>query len=354
MIKMKSQGRMKAAVLAGPRKIEVREALLPSLQRETDVLIRVAATGICGSDIHYFCEGKIGDQVVEYPFVAGHECAGIVEQVGRRVTRLKSGDRVVIDPAVVCGTCDQCLSGRPNTCRNLLFLGAPGELQGSLSEFVVIPEGNCHRLAGSVSWAEAVLVEPLSIGIYSLKLMGDTGDDKIAVLGSGPIGLSVLLAAQASGVRVTYATDKIEARLKAARTAGAGWSANPERTDIVAEIREREPGLLDAVFECCGDQAALDQAVDLLKPGGKLMILGIPPSNRVSFDIHRLRRREIGVINVRRQRHCFPDAVRLIEKKRVDVRFMATHEFSLEQAARAFELAAGYGDGVIKAVIRTG
>jgi L-iditol 2-dehydrogenase len=350
---MKSRGRMKAAVLAGPRKIEVREVPLPSLHRETDVLIRVAATGICGSDIHYFSEGKIGDQVVEYPFVAGHECAGIVERVGRRVARLKPGDRVVIDPAVVCGTCDQCLSGRPNTCRNLLFLGAPGELQGGLSEFIVMPQANCHPLAGSISWAEGVLVEPLSIGIYSLKLMEDGRENRVAVLGSGPIGLSVLLAAAASGVRTAYATDKIEARVNAARTAGAGWSGNPERTDIVAEIREREPGLLDAVFECCGDQAALDQAVALLKPGGRLMILGIPRSDRVSFDIHRLRRREISVVNVRRQRHCFPEAIRLIEQKRADVRFMATHEFSLEDAAKGFDLAAGYADGVIKTVIRT-
>jgi threonine dehydrogenase-like Zn-dependent dehydrogenase len=200
--------------------------------------------------------------------------------------------------------------------------------------------------------AEGALVEPLSIGVYSLKLFGDAPPEKIAILGSGPIGLSVLLVARVYGIRTIYTTDKIEERVKAARKAGATWSGNPEKSDIVAEIRAREPGLLDAVFECCGDQAALDQAVNLLRPGGKLMILGIPVPDRISFDIHRLRRKEISLINVRRQRRCVSETIDLIKDRKVDVRFMATHEFSLEETAQAFELVAGYSDGVIKAIIR--
>jgi len=284
--------------------------------------------------------------------MVGHECAGIVEKVGRAVTRLKPGDRVAVDPAVVCGACDQCLAGRPNTCRNLLFLGTPGQSSGCMCEYIVMPEQNCHPLGEDMSLAEGVLVEPLSIGVYSLKLFGDAPPEKIAILGSGPIGLSVLLTAKAYGIRTIYTTDKIEARVKAAHKAGAAWSGNPEKSDIIAEIMAREPGLLDAVFECCGDQTALDQAVNLLKPGGRLTILGIPVPDRVSFDIHRLRRKEISLINVRRQRHCFPDAIQLIEDKKVDVRFMATHEFSLKETAKAFELVAGYHNGVIKAIIR--
>jgi L-iditol 2-dehydrogenase len=344
--------KMKAAVLAGRRRIEIREIPGPLLQKETEVLVRVRATGVCGSDVHYYSEGRIGDQVVEYPFVAGHECAGVVEKTGGAVTRLKPGDRVAVDPAVVCGVCDQCLSGRPNTCRHLLFLGTPGQLAGCLSEFIVMPEENCHLLGEELTWAEGVLVEPLSIGIYSLKLSGEVLPENVVILGSGPIGLSVLLAARASGVRRVYMTDKIEARVRAARLAGSDWSGNPERSDVVAEIRAQEPGQVDVVFECCGDQAALDQAVDLLKPGGRLLIVGIPVSDRVSFAVHKIRRKEISLLNVRRQRGCFPEAIRLIKEKKANPRFMATHEFALAETATAFELAAGYHDGVIKAVIR--
>lgn len=345
---------MKAAVLAGRSRIEIRDIPDPLLQKETDVLIRVGAIGVCGSDVHYYSEGRIGDQIVEYPFVVGHECAGVAEKIGGAVTRLKPGDRVAVDPAVVCGACDQCLSGRPNTCRNLLFLGTPGQLAGCLSEFIVMPEENCHPLGDELSLAEGVLIEPLSIGIYSLKLSGDLLPEKVAILGSGPIGLSVFLGAKASGVRTIYMTDKIEERVRAARLAGADWSGNPERSDVVAEIQAREPGQVDVVFECCGDQAALDQAVDLLKPGGRLLIVGIPGSDRVSFDVHKIRRKEISLVNVRRQRGCFPEAIRLIKEKKVLPRFMATHEFTLAETARAFELAAGYRDGVIKAIIRNG
>jgi len=343
---------MNAAVLTGRRRIEVREVREPLLTNETDVLIRVEATGICGSDVHYYSEGRIGDQVVEYPFVVGHECAGVVLEVGRAVTRLKPDDRVAIDPAVVCGLCDQCLAGRPNTCRNLRYLGTPGQMPGCLSDVIPMPEQNCHLLSEGMSMNEGALVEPLSIGVYSLKLLAGCLPGKMAILGSGPIGLAVLLAAKAAGVRTVYITDKIEERVQAARTAGADWSGNPERSDIVARIRASEPGLLDAVFECCGDQTALDQAVDLLKPGGTLLIVGIPVSDRVSFDIHKLRRKEISILNVRRQSHCFPEAIQLIKNQKANVRFMSTHEFSLADAAKAFELVSGYRDGVIKAIIR--
>jgi L-iditol 2-dehydrogenase len=345
---------MKAALLTATKKVEVREVPDPLLEKEADVLIRVGAAGVCGSDVHYYTEGRIGDQIVEYPFTVGHECAGVVEEAGRAVTRLKPGDKIAVDPAVVCGLCDQCLAGRPNTCRNLLFLGTPDQLSGCMCDFIVMPDQNCHLLGDGMTMEEGVLVEPLSTGVYSLKLLAGVRLERIAILGSGPIGLSVLLAARAAGVRTIYMTDKIEARVQAARKAGADWSGNPDKSDVVAEILTVEAGLLDAVFECCGDQAALDQAVDLLKPGGKLMVIGIPIFDRVSFDAHRLRRKEISLLNVRRQKFCFPEAIQLIKEGRADVHFMATHEFPLKDTAKAFELAAGYRDSVIKALVRPG
>lgn len=342
---------MKAAFLTGIRKIAIREVAEPELSHDSDVLVRVGAVGVCGSDIHYYTEGGIGDQIVRYPFVIGHECAGIVERVGPSVRRLKPGDRIAIDPAIVCGACDQCLAGRPNTCRRLLYLGTPGQLPGALCECIVMPEGNCFCLPSEMSLEEGVLVEPLSIAVHGLKLAGEPVPGTIAVLGVGPIGLSVLLAARAAGAGAVYVTDKIDDRVGIARKAGASWAGNPDREDIGARITGLAPGGVDAVFECCGDQSALSQAVDLLRPGGRLFIIGIPTGDRISFDVHILRRKELSLHNVRRQRFCVREAIDLIRNKQVDMRFMATHRFALGEARQAFELAAGYQDGVIRAII---
>jgi L-iditol 2-dehydrogenase len=342
---------MKAALLTGIRQVEIREIPEPELSRDSDVLVRVVAAGVCGSDVHYYAEGRIGDQVVSYPFVVGHECAGTVEKAGPSVRRLKPGDRVAVDPAVVCGACDQCLAGRPNTCRRLLYLGTPGQLSGVFCERLVMPEDNCHRLPPGVSLEEGALVEPLSIAVHGLRLAGEPAPETIAILGAGPIGLSVLLAARAFGVGAVYVTDRIDDRVDVARQAGASWAGNPDREDVVARITGFAPRGLDAVFECCGDQSALSQAVDLLRPGGRLLIIGIPSGDRVSFDAHTLRRKELSIHHVRRQRFRVREAIDLIKNGQADVRFMATHRFALEETRRAFDLAAGYHDGVLRAII---
>ena len=343
---------MKAVVLAGIGKVEVRDVPMPRPVRDDEVLVKMGAVGICGSDIHYYRDGRIGDQVVVHPAVIGHEGAGVIESLGPAAGGLKPGDRVAIDPAVVCGRCDQCLDYRPNTCRDLLFLGTPGQLPGCLSEYLVMPARNCLPLPESMSLEDGVLVEPLSIALHSFKILGGRAPEKTGILGSGPIGLSVLLAARALAPGPVYMTDKIDGRVEAARRAGASWAGNPDRDDVVAEIASREPRLLDAVFECTGDPAALDQAVDLLAPGGRLVIVGIPAAPRLSIDIHALRRKEITVFNVRRQRYCFSEAVDFIAGGAADPRFMLTHRFDIDQAPAAFDLTAGYRDGVIKTIVR--
>jgi threonine dehydrogenase-like Zn-dependent dehydrogenase len=176
----------------------------------------------------------------------------------------------------------------------------------------------------------------------------------MAILGAGPIGLSVLLAAMAQKAGRIYVTDKIEARMAAALRVGADWTGNPAKQDVVGEIAAKEPLLLDAVFECCGQQEALDQAINLLKPSGKLMLVGIPEVDRVSFAIDTMRRRELCIQNVRRQNECMQPALDLIEKSKIDVDFMVTHRFSLDRTQEAFELVAGYQDGVVKAMINVG
>jgi L-iditol 2-dehydrogenase len=261
---------------------------------------------------------------------------------------VKPGDRVVVDPMIACLQCDQCASEKYNRCRNQLFLGCPDQMEGCLCEYIVMPEENCFKIGDSMSLIQAALVEPLSIGIYAMQLLRKKHSPAIGILGSGPIGLSVLLAAKHAGIATIYATDKINKRLQTAKQVGATWVGNPEKADVIKTIG---PNSLDAVFECCGDQDALDQAIELLQPGGKLLIVGIPASNRVAFDIHQLRRKEISIQNVRRQNQCIQIAIDLIEQQLLDVDFMATHFFNLEQAQEAFDLVAGYKNGVIKAMI---
>jgi len=343
---------MKAAALTGMRKIEVREVPEPRIKNDSDVLLHVRAVGLCGSDIQYYSTGRIGKDVVQYPFIVGHECVAEVEDVGSKVKRVEPGDRVAIDPALTCGECDQCLGGRPNTCRNLRFMGCPGQMEGCLTEFVVMPESNCFPVEKNMNIERSILAEPLSIGIYSIRSLGTFQAATAAILGSGPIGLSVALAARDIGIPAIYMTDKIDARLEAARKAGAIWTGNPDRSDVAKEIEALEPGGLDAVFECCGDQDACDQAVELLRPGGRLLIIGIPESDRISFDAHRLRRKEINIHNVRRQKGCIPAAIDMIKKLNADVDFMVTHIFNLEETQEAFELAEHYRDGVIKAIVK--
>jgi L-iditol 2-dehydrogenase len=342
---------VKSVVLTGIKKIEMRDKPAPQLKTDTDVLLKIKAVGVCGSDIHYYSTGRIGDQIIKFPFTIGHECAAVVEKVGSSVTRVRPGDRVAVDPAISCGKCDQCKSGRRHTCRDLKFLGCPGEREGCLSEYIVIHEENCYKIKDSMNFIQGALTEPLSIGVYSATFLNNPGEKTIGILGSGPIGLCVLLASRLTGVKKVYMTDKIEDRLIAAERAGADWVGNPDLTDIIEEIKKMEPNQLDTVFECCGDQEALDQAVDLLKPGGQLIILGIPESNEVSFNISKIRRKEISIQNVRRQNNCTQKAIDLITCGKINVDFMTTHNFKIEDTALAFEIVDNYRDGVIKAII---
>jgi L-iditol 2-dehydrogenase len=338
--------------LTGPGKIEVRDWPKPAIKDKSDVLLRVKTVGICGSDLHYFSEERVGDTIMHYPVVLGHECAAVVEETGRGVKHLKPGDRVAVEPAVSCGSCDQCRAGRPNTCRALSFLGHPKERSGALAEYVVMPGENCYPISSRMTFAQATLAEPLSIGLHAANLAGNLKGKTLAILGSGPIGLSVGLITLGEGAAAVYMTDKVEARVRvAAREAGAAWAGNPLEVDIVKEILDRAPGGLDVVFECCGQQEALDQAVELLKPGGTLLLVGIPLEGRISFDINRLRRRELRLQNVRRQNQCVGPALRMIEDGRIRVDFMATHTFPLEKAQKAFDTALHYRDGIIKALV---
>jgi L-iditol 2-dehydrogenase len=343
---------MKSMALSGLRDMRFMDVAKPAISSDTDVLIRIVTVGVCGSDIHYYTTGKIGSQIVKYPFVVGHECAGIVEEIGSGVTHVKKGDRIAVEPAMPCFACDQCNAGRPHTCRKLRFLGCPGQAAGCLSEYLVMPQTSCIPIPDTVTFDGAAFSEPFAIGMYAVKMSVPMQGARAAILGSGPIGLSVLFAARALGVQSVYMTDKLHDRVLFARAAGATWAGNPDSQQIVPEILAQEPGGMDVVFECCGQQESTDQAIELLKPGGKLMLIGIPEFDRFTFSADLLRRKEIAIQNVRRQNGCAEDAVKMIAQGVVPVDMVCTHSFTFDKTKEAFDLVAGYRDGVIKAMIQ--
>ncbi len=342
---------MQAIDLVALRRMEPTTAEQPRIQRDNDVLLKVEQVGVCGSDVHYYETGRIGSMEVQFPFRLGHEFSGTVVEVGRAVDRVRVGDQVAVDPAMPCFQCDQCLAGRENTCRNLKFLACPGQAQGCLGEYIVMPQESCFPTNGKINLAQAVLCEPLSIGIYAVQQSGLKAGDSIAILGAGPIGLCVMVAAQAVGASTILVTEKIADRIAIAKGGGAAWVGNPDKENVVAEVVERSGGGVNVVFECAGQQDTIDNGIAMLKPGGKLMIIGIPREKRLSFEIETARRQELTLINVRRQNNCVQAAIDLVASAKVPVDYIMTHRFPLERTGEAFEMVAHYRDGVIKALI---
>ncbi len=342
---------MKAAFLKGLRQIAIQETAQPEIENPRSVLLRIGAVGVCGSDVHFFTTGRIGSLVANYPEGTGHECAGTVVEIGSEVRHLKVGQRVAIDPLIRCGKCDQCLSGREHTCRDQQFMGAAGGASGALAEYVVMPEDSCFPIPDSMTLSQATAVEPFSIGLYAQRLAGTQPGAKIAILGSGPIGLCVLLACKAAANCTAYVTDLIDERLEAARRCGADWVRNAKKDDIVRPLRQAEPLGVDFVFECAGQQETLDQSIELLKPGGTVLIVGIPEVDRVSFDVHAARRAEVRLQSVRRQNECTVAAIDLVASGAINLDPLVTHHFSLDESQKAFDMVADYRDGVIKAMI---
>ena len=342
---------MKTALLTAIRTIELQETPEPEIAGPKDVKLRVRTVGVCGSDMHYYREGRIGDQVVEFPFVLGHELAAVVEQIGDGVSAVKPGQLVAVDPLVWCGKCDQCKAGRFYTCRDQVFMGCPGQLGGAVTEYVVLPEACCYRVPDGMTPDQAAMVEPLSIAVWAVKLAGDVAGKTIAILGSGPIGLSVMMVLKAAGVRQVYMTDIRDYRCELATRLGADWVGNPESFDIVQAISADQPLGVDIAFECAGEQSTIDQGCQLIVPAGQVVLVGIPELDRLSFDMNLMRRKEIRVQNVRRQNHCVQEAIELIATGAVDVDSLVSHHFSFEQTAEAFETVADYKDSVVKTMI---
>lgn len=343
---------MLAVKLTGIEEMEIFEVDKPSELAPDEVLIKIKYVGVCGSDVHYYTEGRIGTQVVEYPFMVGHECSGIVVRTGSEVSHLEEGDLVAIDPSVHCNNCEQCKVDRPHTCLNNRFLGCPGQMEGCLTEYLVMPSFTCHRVTDIMDAEEAALIEPFSVGVYAVKLAAlQAADSRIAILGAGPIGLSILMKLISDGFMNSGMIEPLNYRLEKAVELGAAWTVNAVSENLETRVPELAGGLVDVVFEASGEQEAVDHALAILKPGGQLILVGIPASAQYVFNMDLMRRKEISVTNVRRQNHAVEEAIQLVASGKVNLKQMVTHYFQLRKTPVAFDMVAGYRDHVIKAMI---
>jgi L-iditol 2-dehydrogenase len=334
--------------LTSPGFFDYREAASPD-QPPGWVRIRMRYAGVCGSDIHYYAAGRIGDQVVEYPFVLGHEGSGEIRDGGGLFAK---DAPVYIEPAICCHTCDQCLGGRENTCRNLKFLGNPLELSGCMCEEIVLPPECVFPLPSWMSLEEAVLLEPLSIGIHSVGLSRAQQGCRAAIVGAGPIGLVVLLALSELHPSQVLASEPVGERRNAAETLGAHASYDPGTNGSHGAIFEASNGGVDVAFECAGTQKSIDDATRMLRPGGTLVLIGIPEAaDRIWYDPHLMRRREITVVNVRRQNRATERALSLLERRRDAPAVLLTHRFPPRRAKEAFDLVHRKADSAIKVLI---
>jgi len=303
----------------------------PPRPREGETLVRVTAVGLCGSDLHWFAEGQIGETRLTRPLVLGHELAGVTPD----------GRRVAVDPAVPCQACDLCLEGHPNLCEETRFAGH-GEDDGGLREWLAWPERCLVPLPASLSDADGAMLEPLGVALHAVDLAHLRPGSRVGVFGCGPIGLLALQVARLAGAARLFATDLAERphRLEAARRLGAAVLAAEGGREAGA-IRDALGGAgLDAAIEAAGENAAVDAAVEAVRPGARVVLAGIPAGERTSFRAASARRKGLSLVLSRRMKHAYPRAIRLAESGQVDLRSPVTHRFSLERGPEAFAVAA--------------
>jgi L-iditol 2-dehydrogenase len=343
---------MKKIELISQGKFAITDKELPGILNENDVLLKIEYVGVCGSDIHYYSTGKIGDQIIEYPFVIGHECSATVVETGRNVTRVKKNNFICVEPLYSCGKCEQCLKGRQHTCLNQKFMGCPGQMDGGLSEYIVLPKQMCIPFPKSMTHQQAVIVEPLSIALYAIKFLDEVTDKSIAIMGFGPIGIAVFLSLHYQGCKSIVVSEKIKERIAVAVKLNADDVFDATDVEYEKRLRDNYPSKFDVVIDCCGEQSAIDTAQNIIKPGGKLLMIGIPETDEIKLNPHVLRRNEVSIQTVRRQNNCIGEAISMISDGSINVDFMITHTFHYTDTDQAFQIVSKYSDGVIKALIK--
>lgn len=340
-----------AAWLVAKNTLKIMPFKLPPLGPH-DVRVRMKAVGICGSDVHYLREMRIAHFVVKEPMVIGHECAGVIEEVGAGVKHLSAGDRVALEPGVSCWRCRHCRGGRYNLCEDMKFFATP-PVHGSLAHQIVHPADLCFKLPDSVSLEEGAMCEPLSVGVHACRRAGVGPETAVLVMGAGPIGLVALLAARAFGAPRVAIVDVDEHRLSVARSLGADAAVRvSSRPDDVGEEVERIRAALggaeiDVTLDCAGFSKTVATALGATRPGGKVCLVGMG-HNEMTVPLTSAAVREVDVVGVFRYKDTWPLCIEFLRSGKVDVKPLITHRFGFSQreVEEAFEVSARGRDAI--------
>ncbi|MGO4890444.1 zinc-binding alcohol dehydrogenase family protein [Anaerobacillus sp. MEB173] len=336
---------MKAVQVIGAKKLEIIEKEKPSISKGNEVLVKVKMVGICGSDIHIY-HGT--NPLATLPRVIGHEVTGEVIEVGEDVKNVVVGDKVVVEPIESCGSCYACQSGRRNVCSNLEVYGVHKD--GGMQEYLVMPENIVHKVNDSLDWKEAVLVEPFTIGAQA-NWRGDVREgDMVLIMGAGPIGLCCLKIAKAKGAKCII-TDLSQERLDFAKTWGADYIVNVSEKDVkdaVFEITEGEGA--NVVIDAVCIQKTFEDAVEVVSPAGRVVVLGFDtrPSQISQLPITK---KEVTIVGSRLQTNQFPEVIKLLNDKSINIEEMVTHEFKLEDIQKAIDFIEKSPNEIRKVVI---
>lgn len=346
---------MKAARLHGPHDVRVENIQTPPQPQAGEILLRVKAVGICGSDLHMYEDGRIGNIVYETPLVLGHEFMGEVVAVGDNAKDglqkpIQVGQRVAVDPACPCYHCELCEQGHPNLCPHHTFFGVY-PTDGAFQEYMVVPGRNCFPISERISDGAGTLLETLGIAIHASDLGKLKVANSVAVIGCGPVGLLIIQMAKLAGAAPIFAVDKFDWRVEKACQYGAtAWRV--DETDSVRRLMDETDGRgVDVVFEAAWADSSVQMAADMVRPGGRLVLVGIPGDDRLTVQHSTVRRKGLTIMMARRMKHTYPRAIRLAERGMVQLDDLISHHMPLEQAPRALAMNAVYEQGIHKIVV---
>ena len=339
---------MRAVLQHGIR--DVRAAELPDPRpRPGEVLLRTRAVTICASDIHLFAEGDVGGVSWDRPFVPGHEVSAVVEDANG--TALAAGRPVVLDPALPCKACDRCAAGQFHVCRHLGFMDLP-PVDGAMRELIAWPADRVFAVPGNIDLVNAPLIEPLCIAVHAAELVSSLAGATVAVVGCGAIGLFTVQMARLRGAARVLATDLIPERLALAAEFGADLTVQVGREDPVSAILGATGGRgVEVAFEAAGPPEAVQQALEVVRPGGEVVVIGIPSEDEYRLRASQLRRNEITLRFTRRQNENYPEAISLVGDGRIRLGPLLTHRFPVDRAQEAFELAERKADGAVRVAV---
>lgn len=343
--------KMRVAVMDGKREVSLKSTDIP-VPKDNEVLIKVDTVGVCGSDLHYYSQGKIGDMIVKTPFILGHECAGVIVDIGKKVQNLSIGDKVAVEPGVPCGKCEFCLQGKYNLCSDLVFMATPPD-NGCLMDYIVYPSQWVFKIPDNMSFAEGALIEPLAVGMHAVaQAQADIGKSAL-IFGAGCIGLVTLLTLKSRGITNIYIVDMIDSRLDKAKELGATETINVKNKNVTTIINKLTDGKgVDMVFEMTGSPQAISQTVKTVKKGGTIICVGLGSEKDVSFDLGGLIWKEATLKTVFRYRNLYPSAIEAVSKGIIPVKEIISHIYNLEDISEALEYHVKCKNDIIKMIIK--